>query len=599
MTARLWISTLVATLLMPTIPVNAASFTVTACDSAPDGIASTAWTYAETTSSRFDHGTGCSNAPGSDTSGLYVRELLDQGTNTPGGASAGWTLEAPATTSITGITYGRHLRTYLDDGWVSQLRADATPLESCRVPVSDDTCELGSASGAPTTFTDLAAQRLWVGIECQPTAPATSCTSGSMLHRAQATLFGASVTIDDPTAPSVSALEGSLAGGGWMRGRQSVAFSASDATGIDRLELLRDDALLLADDRVCDYTRPAPCAEPGLPVSAAWTSVDTTSWPDGSHVAFARASDAAGNMTATAPVSVKVDSTPPGAPDVSADSAWDIAPDATWKLPLPVEADRAPIAALETEVCRAGVCTTKSVSDPPSQAVLTRPVDEGITTLRARLRDGAGNLGPWSVPVAVQRDRGAPPAPSFGRWRRKAPGAYRIPLSVVDAGPAPITTVAGRACFGSTDRCRKLSSDSVRELVTPVLRPGHWRLRVHAVDAARNAGPDGSTTLDVPRHRVKLIITRARLTEKRVVVRGRMSSSGAKGHVRLIAREADRRHTRSVRLFGGSFRASLKRPVASTGSVRLMLRYSGDASYAPTILRRTIRSSASLVAPER
>ncbi|MFP5372963.1 MAG: hypothetical protein ACLGI3_19780, partial [Actinomycetes bacterium] len=343
-----------------------------ACDHAPDGATNNAWVYGETVAARFDHGNGCADAPGGEYGGLYVRETFNTAGNVPGGAAAYWTLIAPSGTTISAITYARHLRTYSDATWRAELRADDVVLEGCQVPPLDEWCHLGSTGGSSRTFSNLAANVLRVGARCAPSSPETTCTDGSTIHSVTAVVYGATVTINDPEAPTVGSLGGTLTDGGWLRGTRTATFSAGDETGIAQLELVRDGHAVRTDARTCDPTRPAPCANPGATTFAAWEPIDTATWVDGTYTLTGRARDAAVNPAAGAPVTVRVDNNaplPPATLTADTGSGWSSQADRTLNWTIP-DGEVAPVTAASVRLCRQGAgCTTSAAGSPTSTTV--------------------------------------------------------------------------------------------------------------------------------------------------------------------------------------------------------------------------------------
>lgn len=567
-------------------PADAATFTVASCDAAPDGATNNAWVFSTSAPARFDHGDGCAQPGGDEYAGLYVQDTLGQSNNISGGTFAYWSFSAPVGTTVSTLTYSRHLRTYLDDGWRAELRTENTVAEDCVVPSVGDECDRGAAGGTSTTFPGLSASVLRVGVRCQPVAPATTCTPGSSLHSVVAALYGTTVSINDPTAPEFSSLGGELATGGWHRGTVNVSFSAQDSTGLSRLALLRDGGSVLTDQRTCDFTKPAPCDSPGASAPARWSTVDTATWPDGPHAVSGQAADAAGNVNSTPAITVRTDNTAPAIPVPSTDTAWSNRQDATWTWTIPGEPGRAPIEQIEYEICHEGACETATIPPTGSDIVITRGVEAGTTTLRARHRDAAGNVSDWSAPVFVRRDRTAPRAPSLATPKRASDGSYRIPIGLTDPGPAPIETLAGSACRVGGG-CHSVRSSSPSEALTEALTPGRWIVRIHTVDEAGNVGADAEAQIRVPRLPARLKLARVRVTRFRVTIAGQLAQA-ATGRVRLtvLARRKQRGHTVAVRR--GSFRGSLRRFGARGTRLRVRVRYLGDETYAPASRGRKI-----------
>ena len=472
----------------PAATASAATYTVTSCDDAPDGSTNNAWTPPQA-SSIFQFGNGCADAPGGEYAGLYVRENLAFNAAIGAQQSAYWTFTAPPGTTVSSVTYSRHLRTYADESWLAEFRAGNGTLESCRIPVPVDSCDRGQQGGSPVTFGGLAAPTLRVGARCDPVAPDTTCTDGGTLQSVTTTLYGATVTVEDPTVPTPGVLGGALASGSWLSGTKAASFSATDATGIDRLQLLKGPTVLLDDDRACDYTRPAPCSSPGASTPAAWTPLNTATLPDGPQTLTAKATDAAGNA-ATAALDVKIDNTPPAAPTPSADFSWSSASTATWTVPIATEPDRAPIDRVDVELCTDGSCSTEQLTPTGSVQTVTRAVGEGTSTLRARLRDQAGNLGTWSTTVAVRRDRTAPPglpATSPETWQHTTVVPVTWTTPAADAG-SPYTSAQIETCIPA-ESCRIDTfpvADGAADVV--VIGTGEGTVRSRLVDQAENPG---------------------------------------------------------------------------------------------------------------
>jgi hypothetical protein len=98
-----------------------------------------------------------------------------------------------------------------------------------------ETCFVGGPPGTePGTATGLTVHQLSLGIVCQ--APAEEeCVTGATLHAVWAAMYGATVTLSDPTPPTLSAPSGALWGpgeaGGLHKGTENVTISAQDVGG--------------------------------------------------------------------------------------------------------------------------------------------------------------------------------------------------------------------------------------------------------------------------------------------------------------------------------------------------------------------------------
>src|SRR6185503_7506852 len=108
-----------------------------------------------------------------------------------------------------------------------------------------------------------------IGVRCEPADSDAACVHGASLQRATATLYSATVTVEDPKAPVAKALTGTLVAGGWRKGTETVSVTGSDETGIDVSQVVRDGVGVpaLTEDRACDFTLAAPCSGPGTDVT--------------------------------------------------------------------------------------------------------------------------------------------------------------------------------------------------------------------------------------------------------------------------------------------------------------------------------------------
>lgn len=594
----------------------AGSYEVLSCKAAAGNL-NAAWSFVETgPAGQLQHGDSCAGS--GEFGGLWVYDNLSAGASN-GDVSGYWRFDAPPTTTITGFSYSRYLRTYDDPDWRSEVRrADGATFESCDVPAGTGPyCMRGTSGGVAAAFT-ADTTRLEVGVRCATGSSSLYCINGASIHKAQATLYGATVTIDDPLAPQAGALTGSLFAGGWVRGTRSAAMTGADATGIQSLELMRDGATnVKASSFSCDYRVPAPCP---ASASSAWSNVDTTVLSDGTHAFSGVARDAAGN-TQAASADVRVDNTAPVAPiGLTADAAWSsqaVGRTVSWSLP---GGQVAPIGTAQVTLCRErGSCFTPSASTTGSTFGLP---SEGRWVASVRLVDAAGNVGAaGEVPVGY--DAGSPSAPALGTVEPAGGNAYRMPVDTTgDPGPAPITSVQGEACPVAGGACSALTGSGAPPTAATfeLPGPGDYAISARGIDAAGNVGATASETYTVPsgptpsatatpsvtagpsatptatpatpRIRPMLKVTRAQLTRRRVAVRGVVSKGGTgRVAVRLAAR--GRAITKSVKVRSGTFVVTVRLDTRLRGirHARLRVRYGGDARYlARTVKRRLSRS---------
>jgi hypothetical protein len=484
---------------------SAGTYVVSACGVA--GLhANASWTALPFGDEPITAVTGCSGP-----NPLRVADALGTGRNVSGGTTAGWTLTAPAGTTIREITYRRRLRTYLDEDWIAELLTADGALEACQIGETGPlTCDLGGAGGAERTFTALSTPSLTVRIRCTPTPPTISCDTGASIHRAEAEVHSAQVTLGDPTPPSlVGSPGGTLLAGGWIRGPATVTAQAADATGIQRFRVLVDGAEAALDERAlhaCDYRRLRPCLSaaeqdaPGAPaVDSAPMTLDTATLTDGEHAVAVETQDAAGNATASAPLTVRTDNTPPAAPTPMAHDggAWSQGAERVVGLAPPPADSGAPVVAAHVRLCRTTAPADCSDTARHAGDLTHVPVavpGDGAWTIAAALEDAAGNVGALTPDddARLRRDTTPPgltllvPAAATDADPIGARIDASDPLSGVDASLTRIlathTSTGAQRAFASGDR----------------LPAGTWELAASAEDRAGNVATDRRTVVVTP-----------------------------------------------------------------------------------------------------
>ena len=188
------------------------------------------------------------------------------------GASAAWTLTAPAGTTLRALRVRRTLvkddRTYD----VAVVTGEGGLLESC--PFGDECANEGTRTYRPAATRSIAFR-----VGCAAAAPLCPNSPASLA------VTEATATIDDPEPPV-------LVDTGWQRTAEVVA---QDASGVRNIA---------GRDQACSFTRLPPC-----PARVA-AALDL---PDGVHTVSVTATDAAG-QSRTAPVTVRVDRVAPESP---------------------------------------------------------------------------------------------------------------------------------------------------------------------------------------------------------------------------------------------------------------------------------------------
>ena len=248
-------------------------------------------------------------------------------------------------------------------------------------------------------------------------------------------LRAATVFVDDQVAPSVAAPSGPLTDNtGWQAGNREVTLEASDVTGIRALRV-GETTLSALPGAVggCGevgvgiaYSYPTPCAGSRGVNGPQTFAVDTRLIANGTSQLKGHAFDTAGNEGESSQFVVRVDNEAQASPSVvTGDGAWSNAATGSWDVQAAAETDRAPIAAMDIEVCVPAGCTTDTIGSP--SVAVNRELPEGLSTARARSTDTAGNVSGWSAPVEVRRDRRAPSVTVSAPGGPVAPGEEVAP----------------------------------------------------------------------------------------------------------------------------------------------------------------------------
>ncbi len=170
--------------------------------------------------------------------------------------------------------------------------------------VSGGTATLNSYSEAAGYRGDATFLRFTVGCHTQPCALMTNGTGavGSIF----AAVFGATVTVNDPTPPKVDRVFPSgLNAGGVVGGDEPVTFDASDNSGIRRADLVdvtpgSAQGVIGGNPIDCDYSFAKPCP------NATGLTVNANSIQPGARTLQVRVTDAGGNVGESAPFTVQV-----------------------------------------------------------------------------------------------------------------------------------------------------------------------------------------------------------------------------------------------------------------------------------------------------
>jgi hypothetical protein len=302
------------------------SYQVTSCNAAPEAV-NNSWTWSTSDASQPDHFAehvscpyriGGSGGLSDQEGGVSTTDALKLSDGAPPGTSAGWTFTATNGTTITGAVLERYLGHQFDgfNDWSPAVRADGAilPGETCLDSVENgETCAVGGPPGAggEAVVSGLSAHQLSVGILCQASAE-DQCVTGASEHKVWAAMYGATVTVADPTPPTLSTPSGSLWGtsDAVHTGTQGVTVSAQDVGGgVQNLTLAADGRSMASYSAPCDFTFAQPCP---TSTGAQTFTIATSQLSDGTHTLLLIATDAAGNQSSTSEqIDVQNNPTPP------------------------------------------------------------------------------------------------------------------------------------------------------------------------------------------------------------------------------------------------------------------------------------------------
>ena len=371
-----------------------------------------------------------------------------------------------------------------------------------------------------------------------------SCPSASGAY-AYIALRYLTFTLANDSAPAIVNARGPLWSDGWVGGKATVSFDASDDTGIQSIRAYLDGQQKAADYRGCD-PHALTCPDWG----GATLSVPTYDGvSDGRHTLTIEAVDRAGNV-AQASRTVRIDNTPPAAPQelaVDGGDGWRTSPKFTLRWTEPGQQagsgaaaravssasdTSASIAGVEWKMCPAGK-STGCITGSKTQANITSLDLEvpkpGDWETSVWLRDSAGNAQPATAAhVRLRYDNDSPDV-VFAAVNADDPA--RIHVSASDASSAIASgelSLRRLSRNGSWGHWRSYPGDlepggfSVM-LDDEHLRDGYYQLAARAVDDAGNERstdrtPDGSPASITLPVRLK---TKLRAGKARRVRRGR------------------------------------------------------------------------------
>lgn len=301
--------------------------------------------------------------------------------------------------------------------------------------------------------------------------------------------FTAAATVVDTSPPGVSITpDNAFTRGEWVGGTQQVNYGALDNVGVRAVKPVIGGVLDGGATRPCNYALRVPCTNGGGSVT-----VNTANLQDGTQPMALQAEDAAANLGASSPVTVRVDNTSPGAVSVV------VGEGETWRnrnhfdlsWVNPDEGDRAPIVASHYRLCPVG--SADCIADRrPGEVDRLSPLsvpDAGEWQLRLWREDAAGNHEPAnaSVPVTLRYD---PEPPELGFEEGSPSDPTRISALVTDnlsglAGGQIELSPAGSGVWTSLPTTQE-GSRLVARVDDAALPPGPYVLRATARDHASN-----------------------------------------------------------------------------------------------------------------
>jgi hypothetical protein len=489
----------------------------------------------------------CPPAAESELDGMLVQSKLNSSA-APQTSFAQWRFDAPAGASIMRLRLWREIGKR-DNEWELYTRtADGARLggtggtsvndSDCDRTPDVFTCQVGFPGSAAGDWTGLNTSSVRVGLLCA----LSSCATGATLHDAWTAIYGAIVTVEDPTPPTASGAGGNLLTDTYVRGNATATLdSASDVTGIRAIQVKEGGTLRGQTQRTCDYSRRVPCTNLTAPDSV---TVATSGMADGPHTLAIGATDAAGNFTAAATPTVTVDNHAPAAATPTSPQQQTVTtPSATvgWQVPA---GQVAPVTTAHITVCGPSTCRTTTPATGPNDgtATVALPDGFGLYSVLVSLEDAAGNvdsnqIATWQVSYPDPNPGRPPQQPTIQTPTPTNPAPLPVPQPLPTPQPAPGKTSA------------RLST----------ARPTVARdRRTIAVNGTVATGTTGKVTLKT----TAKIDGRTRTVTKRATIRS------------------------------GRYAAHLKLPSAAWRTVTLTVTYPGDAQHRSARLTRRITQRA-------
>jgi hypothetical protein len=235
--------------------------------------------------------------------------------DTAPGAVAGYRFDVPRGVTIRHYTAWLAAETDADDASPAPYVAGLGQGDELELPTVRDGCTATANSCRWGTFSDPLAPENEVTRPVPQDGLALVAACAGTTERcapdanppARAALFRSVVELDDPSAPAVGAVGGTVAAPAAVSGIRTVVADVSDGgSGVRRAELLLDGAVVDAHDQPGTCSPPYTVADPCPRSLRAAFALDTATLREGAHSVAVRAVDAAGNDARSAPITVDV-----------------------------------------------------------------------------------------------------------------------------------------------------------------------------------------------------------------------------------------------------------------------------------------------------
>jgi 5-hydroxyisourate hydrolase-like protein (transthyretin family) len=512
---------LAAGLIGSSAPAMAGEFPINSCQADRLGFSSQAFDTFATRGMKWKR--AC-NPVGPGLRGLVTGNVVRDG-RVARGAQSLFVMDAPPGTRFVRFRWsGKLIRR--DCRYALQLyadRPDGPPITIRNVRANRKCPRPGRAQASglprPRTYDVAGATRIVQRAICVGGTSKRFCSARGMN---QIRTFQAQATVVDATGPAVGIVQDTpFTQGAWVRGSHSVSYDANDNVGVKVAHALALGSSEGQHSRVCDYTHRVPC-----PNGAGQIQVDTRGMSEGTQTLQVVAVDTADNSSGSAPVTVRVDNTPPGAVPLSLEGGdtWRSVNDydATWQNPA--EGDRAPIVAAHWTVClpTGAQCSSGSGQGEGIARLADLAVPgPGSWELRMWRADSAGNseAANASPPVTLRYD---PEPPQLGFEGSPADDPTKVSVAVSErvsglAGGQIEISQEGSATW-QTVATQLDGNRLVARIDDAGLPAGRYNLRAQATDLAGNVGVTTATQAITLPLRVQSAME-AGVAEQRVVRR--------------------------------------------------------------------------------